>query len=124
MKKLFFTLIALVGFATIGFSQEQETIANSQGKTELVNSKVSGLYNFTMPSNVTDEMVAKNSTYYTEYFTVAFDNKSKNAKITMVDNSEQSRYVIPRFLSSCGVRTIDVDGDNLDIQTFSETYLK
>ena len=124
MKKLFFTLVALVGFSAIGFSQEQAIVANSLGKTELVNSKASGEYNFIMPANVTDETVAKSSTYYTEYFTVAYDNTSKNVKITMLDDVPQSRIIIPRFLVSCGVEKIEVDGENLDIYTFSETYLK
>ena len=124
MKKIFFTLIVLVGFATVGFSQEQGTVAVSEGKTELATSKVSGEYTITLPSTVTEEMVKKNAGYYPSYFTVGFDNASKNATITLVNNEVQGRYVIARFLASCGVREVKVDDETLVLDQFIDKHLK
>jgi hypothetical protein len=124
MKKIFFTLIVLVGFATVGFSQDRGTIANTEGKEQLMSSKVSGEYTFTLPSNVTNEMVTKNASYYPSYFTVNFDNASKTANISMVNNEAKSRYVIARFLSACGVKEVEIDGKNVPVHVFIEEYLK
>ena len=76
-------------------------------------SKSSGEYTFTLPSSVTKEDVAKSSKYYTHYFTVDFDPNAHEAKINMVVNEAKNRYVIVRFLTSCGVRFITVDGTNV-----------
>lgn len=124
MKKIFFTLVVLVGFVTVGFSQEQGTMAVAEGKSELMTSKTSGVYTITLPSTVTDEMVKKNASYYPSYFTVGFDNDSKNATITLVNNEAQGRYVIARFLSSCGVREVKVGDETLVLDQFIEQYLK
>lgn len=121
MNKLFSTLIVVLGFAAFGFSQN---IANSEGTNALAASKTSGEYSFTLPSEMDDEMVAKNAAYYTAYFTVNFDNSSKVANITMVDNTPRGRSVIARFLSSSNVREIEVDGVNHTVGDFMENFLK
>lgn len=124
MKKIFSTLIIVLGFSIVGFSQTQATIANSEGKSALVASKTSGEYVFTLPASATEEQVSKSAGYYTDYFTVAYDDASKVANITMVQNNPQSRSIIARFLSAIGVREVAVDGTNLQIGEFFETYLK
>lgn len=124
MKKIFSTLIIVLGFATVGLSQSQSAVANSEGKSALVASKASGAYSFTLPSEVTDEQVAKNAAYYTSYFTVEFDNATKVANITTVSNEAQSRVIIARFLSASGVREVEIDGVNLSIGDFIESYLQ
>ncbi len=124
MKKIFFTLIALVGFATLGLSQDMGTVAISEGKADLTASKSSGKYIFTLPSTVTEEMVKKNASYYPSYFTVGFNKSSKEATINLVNNEVQSRYVIARFLTACGVREVKVDDETLKIDQLIDQYLK
>lgn len=123
MKKLFSTLIIVLGFAAIGFSQTEAAVANSEGKSALVASKTSGQYTFTLPSTATEESVAKNAAYYTEYFTVAYDDATKVANITMVYNEPQSRIIIARFLSASGAREVEIDGTNYSIGDFIQNYL-
>lgn len=112
----------LVSFASN--AQEPSELATSKGADALTKSKSSGEYVFTLPSTVSREDVEKSSKYYTHYFTVSFDAGSHDATVSMVSNDGKSRYVIARFLTSCGVRFIKVDGNNLSLEVFSETYFK
>lgn len=123
MNKFLCTLLVLVGFATLGFSQDHVTVANSEGKEALMASKVSGEYSFTLPASVTKEMVAKNAAYYTAYFTVAFDEASKVSKITMIENDAQSRTIIARFLTACGSHQVQIDDEQVNMTDFINKYM-
>jgi hypothetical protein len=124
MKRFVYTLFAVLFVTFATYAQEPAEIAVSQGSKVLAESKASGEYLFSLPSNVTKEDVAKSSKYYTHYFTVDFDASSKKVTINMVVNEAKNRFVIVRFLTSCGVRFIAVDGDNVSISDFTEKYLK
>ena len=124
MKKLIFTLFVLFGITAVSFAQEANEIAVSKGAKELASSKANGVYSFTMPSNITQEDIDKNSKYYTHYFTVEFNASSHTAKVNMIENTDKNRYVIARFLTACGVRFITVDNKNIDLTSFIDTYLK
>jgi len=123
MNKFLCTLIVLVGFASVGFSQNPITLANSEGKAALMASKVSGEYIFTMPESVDKAMVAKNSVFYLAYFAVDFDETSKIAKINLVENEPSSRIIIARFLTSCGVREVQIDEQEESMTDFIANYL-
>jgi hypothetical protein len=124
MKKIIYTLFVLVGFISMGFTQEKSEIANTEGKTELLKSRESGEYVFVLPARLTKDQVAKNASYYTNMFSVAFDENSYEAKVTILDNAPKSRFVIARFLSACGIRFVKVNDDFVDITEFINQYLK
>lgn len=124
MKKLILTFCVLVGLSSFSFAQEVNEIALTKGSKELTASKESGKFEFTLPSNVTSAEVEKNSTYYTHYFSVSFDEGSHKASIEMTENTSKNRYVIARFLTSCGVRYLDVNDENIELYDFIEAYLK
>ena len=124
MKKLVYTMFAVLFVTFATNAQEPAELAISQGIEALAKSKSSGEYTFALPSNVTKDDVAKSSKYYTHYFSVEFDANAHEAKINMVVNEAKNRYVIVRFLTSCGVRYITVDGTNVSISDFSSKYLQ
>lgn len=124
MKNIIYTLIVLVAFATTSFAQEKSEIANTEGKTELLKSKESGEYIFVLPARLSKDQVAKNASYYTNMFSVAYDENSYEAKVTILDNAPKSRFVIARFLSACGIRFVKVNDDFIDITEFINQYLK
>ena len=124
MKKIIYTLFVLIGFMSMSFAQEKSEIANSEGKTELLKSKESGEYVFVLPAGLTKDQVAKNASYYTSMFSVAYDENSYEAKVTILDNAPKSRFVIARFLSACGIRFVKVNDDFVDITEFINQYLK
>ena len=124
MKKLLFTLLALVSISTMTFAQTSSDIAVTKGSNALVASKADGKFVFKLPSNLTAEDVEQNSKYYTHYFSVSFDAGSHDATVTMNENTEKNRYVIARFLSANGIKFLSVDGENVALYDFIDKYLK
>lgn len=124
MKKLIFAFALVVGVGSFGFSQEGANVAVTKGATELLTSKSTGSYTFVLPSHFTEEMVAKNASYYTSYFTVTFDEASKTANVDLVENTTTNRYIVARFLAACQVRTVQVDENLLEMHDFIATYLE
>ena len=124
MKKLLslITFFILISFS-MTFSQT-ENITIAQSKIELEKSKQNGIYYFTIHSKASKEDVAKSAAYYPSYFSVDYDDASKIAKITMIENNEKTRLVLLRFLSSVRSQKIQVDGTSMLIHEFYDKYLK
>ena len=123
MKTIFVSLIAFFFATTLSFGQENSTAA-AQKATELVSSKETGKYLFVMPAELTADQVAKSAKYYTHYFTVDFNETSKEAKVTMVINDDKSRHVVMRFLTACGVQNVTVDGKMYSNEDFFNAFMK
>lgn len=123
MKKLIYTLFVLIGLSTVSFAQTSD-VAVAEGNTELMASKKTGNYKFTLPANLTKEDVAKNAKYYTRYFTVDFNESAHTATLNVADNDEKNRTVVARFLIACGVNKVKVDGREMEISKFMNAYLK
>ncbi|MDG1331394.1 MAG: hypothetical protein P8P74_03645 [Crocinitomicaceae bacterium] len=123
MKKLVYTLMLLVGFATVSFAQEASEIVVTEGSEELTNSKKYGDYVFVM-SGKTEGEITEKASRYTLYFTVVFDEPSQTVKLEMVENDSRARSVIMRFLVSSGIRHADVDGKIIPINEFMTGYLQ
>lgn len=123
MKKLVYTLMFLVGFATMSFAQDANEIVMTEGATELESSKKDGAYVFIL-SDKTEAVISQSADYYKNYFTVQFDEASQKVNLNMVENNERSRSVIVRFLVGSGVRHANVDGKIISINDFMENYLQ
>jgi hypothetical protein len=123
MKKLVYTLMFLVGFVTVGFTQEAKEIALTEGTAELDKSKTNGEYLFTFVGKTETEISAA-AKYYTHYFNVDFDESSQKASIHMIENDVKARAVIMRFLVVSGVRYADVDGEVISVNDFMMNYLQ
>ena len=125
MKNLLYTLVLLVGFASVSMAQDRRSeITISEGNTELLASKTSGEYSFTLPEGLSSEEVKKKSSYYTGMMSVSYEASSQEAVVTMVENTVQARYTMARFLTACGTKGIRVDDSVITIDEFIETYLK
>ena len=123
MKTIFAVLTTVFLAGTSVFAQDRSTVATAQTKTELVASKSSGKYFITLPDGMTASEVAENSKFYTRIFTISFDEKSDIATITMIENSDKSRHVIVRFLTSCGVQSVMVDGREMMLEDFFTNFM-
>ena len=121
MKKLFLALTLLFGMGSFGFAQDY--VAKAEGKQELVRSKKTGMYKFIMPSDVTDDVVTKNKGFYTQYFTVEFDESSHTATINVVNDDDIATKVIGRFLMSCGVREVQIGEESISAPDFVDKHL-
>lgn len=122
------TMKTILTFALILFSLNttfgQDNVAVSQGKVELVKSKETGKYLFTLPNSVTAEDVEKNSKYYELYFKPEFDASTHEVKIDLNENNEKTRMVIARFLSACGIQEIMIGTQNVAMTDFINNYLR
>jgi len=124
MKKIISTLLFVVALVTFGFSQEANNTALTNGTEALAESKTSGVYEFTLPSDLTKDNVEANAKYYTSVFTVDFDESSHVAKITMIQNELKDRYVITRLLTSCKVNYVQVGETSYKLYDFIDKFLK
>ena len=124
MKKIISTLLFVVGFVAFSFSQNAENTALTNGTEDLASSKVSGVYEYTLPSNITKESVDASAKYYTSVFTVAFDEGTHKATITMIDNKLRNRYVMTRLLTACKVTFVTVDEKTYELYDFIDSFLK
>ena len=110
--------------STVGLAQDASNVAVAQGHTELIKAKESGVFTFEIPGDKTSEEVSDRAKFYTNYFTVAFDEGTDIVTITMVDNSPSSRTIISRFLMSSGFRMVRVGDEELKMIDFTAQYLK
>ncbi|RFC54353.1 hypothetical protein [Brumimicrobium aurantiacum] len=120
MKKLII-LFAMAFLTSLGFAQTatvEGTAAN------LKENLAEDFIEFTMPSEVTTEDVEKSSQYYTDYFNVSFDDNTNLARIDLVNQDQQAKRVITRFLLSTGVRTVNFEGTDYTIMEFYSNFLE
>jgi capsule polysaccharide export protein KpsE/RkpR len=116
-------LITLFAFVlTLSFSFAQ-TASISGDESTLKNQVEKGEFSIEMPESTEAEEINKSAEYYVDYFTVNYDDESKIAKISMVDNTPSSRRVINRLLLSNGVRTIKFNSEEFSINEFYDAYL-
>lgn len=124
MKKFISTIAFVFGVFALSFAQTATNTAITEGSEELAKSKVSGSYVYTLPQGTTSDEVSKAASYYKQYFTVNYEQTSQEASIEIVGDAAPSRQIILRFLSGCGVRYIEVDGESKALDVFYEDNLK
>ena len=123
MRKLGFTLLAVIGFTVMSFAQESTNTAQVVTESELVLSKDSGQYSFIFPANITFEEVEKNAKNYTSMFSVTFNETTHEVNMNMVENTPMNRKIMTRMMVSCGVRYVHVNGKHLELRAFVLAYL-
>lgn len=124
MRKLVYTLIAVLGFTAMSFGQEAVNTATTSSQSELTESKKSGHYAFTFPASVTAEQVEKSASYYTKMFTVSFDADAHKVSIDMIENTSANRTVMTRMMLQCGVQFVKVEDETLKLYDFVQNHLK
>jgi hypothetical protein len=72
---------------------------------------------------VSADKIASSASYYTNYFTVDYDENSGSTLIKYKDNSSMSRKITSRFLVSNNVRQVIVGNKTLSIDEFISAYL-
>lgn len=119
MKKILLVLVVvLAGFA----ASAQKSAAVSSKSLET--GKSTGKYLFAFPADITAKQVDDVKAYYKDYFTVGFNEMKHEATVTLTKNEEMNRRVILRFLSSLGMRNVNVEGTEKTLDEFYENNLK
>lgn len=78
-------------------------------------------FHFTLDSKYSEADVTKSAEYYTSYFSVAY--AAGAVTITLVEDTEMNRRIIQRFFVTLGVSEVDVNGTNLVLANFVDTYI-
>jgi hypothetical protein len=123
MRKLGFTLLAVIGFAAMSFAQESTNTAQVVAESELILSKNSGEYSFTFPANITLAEVERNAENYKSMFSVTFNATTHEVKMIMVENTPMNRKIMTRMMRSCGVGYVHVNEKILGLRAFVTEYL-
>ena len=119
MKKIL--LILTVVLSSLAASAQESATSTA---VSLNKGKSSGVFEFVLPATVTTEQVEKVQTHYTHYFTVAFDQNTHQATLTMTKNEPINRRVMHRFLASLNVQTIKVDAQEYTFDALFDKYLQ
>lgn len=120
MKKLI-ALFTIVFLGLTAFAQKASVEGAPTGMKESVKT---GVFKFDMPKSTSEDEIKRTSNFYVDYFTVAFNNESKQVTISMVDNSPEGRRVITRFLLSNKVSVIAFDGKEYKITEFYDNFMR
>ena len=109
MKKILFTLALLfIAFSNVN----AQSYAISETPKQLVESKTSGTYTFTMGADITPDKIDEVSKYYTENLKISFDLITNKTIVKLLNNDEQSRMIIGRFLIAAGASNVHI-GDEI-----------
>jgi len=123
MKSLIRAFVVVFSILLTNFSFSQVAVARVSSAQELQGIKTTGKCVITLPVAFTKAEVADRSKYYTLYFTVDYNEQSREATITMVENSARSRQIIERFLIACDVESVLVGDEVVHHGELFEKYL-
>ncbi|PKR79871.1 hypothetical protein CW751_13025 [Brumimicrobium salinarum] len=120
MKKLL-SILSIVFFTLSSYGQTAKVEGTAE---ELKKGLAENTLVFIMPADVSKDIVEKSAQYYTDYFSVDFDESSQKAKLTFIEGQENNRRVITRFLLSSKVRTIRFEEKEYTIMEFYANFLE
>jgi len=112
-----------VGFATFNFAQEINQAKFDMTSANLVKSLEAGEVTFFFSKSIDGAGVKNNIQYYTNYFSVNFDPMSGKTVLKLTKD-DMAKMVISRFLMSCGINEVIVEGKTMTVQDFMAEYLR
>ncbi|WP_027420918.1 hypothetical protein [Crocinitomix catalasitica] len=122
MKKIL-GLITAVFFVAISFAQSG--VSFKDASTDY-NKSTATSFHFAFNDKYTAEDIKSSAEYYESYFSVTTTPNSANGTdvtIKLVNDNEMARRVITRLFVSLEVDSINVNGKELEQQTFMDTYI-
>jgi hypothetical protein len=112
---LFFTFTSLV------LLSQEATIDN---KLIFFKHKEIGKFEFKLPADSKKDAVDQYAKYYLNYFTVDFSETTKIAKISMIENTQENRKIIMRFLGANQIQNVVIDNRTYTLMDFYNNYLQ
>jgi hypothetical protein len=121
MKSILFVILFV---STSVFAQDKVFLATVENSSEFNSLKEKGEFNFIVSKQMTKEMVEKNAAYYAKSFTVELDEKKHLLKIKMLENNENNRHIMNRFLITSKISQIDMEGKSYKVDEFYQKHTK
>lgn len=117
-------VIMFVFFAGFSFSQDKIFEAKVANPKQFQESKTSGEFKFIFPKETKKETLEKNAAFYTQYFTMQFDEAKHVVTLKMLTNDSKSRQIINRFMISNKITQIEMDGVLYKVDEFYQKQMK
>ena len=123
MKHWSITAFLLLFFVFTGFSQKK--LAISSPIKELVSEQLDlGKFVFYISTDITEKETEESASYYSMYFDIEHDETTGMVTATMKQNDSKSRHILVRFFVALGINEIEVDGTNMQLESYYQKYLK
>lgn len=119
----FFILFTLISFFA-GIKAQNITISSKLNSEEVLRESKLGHFQWVFPENTTAENLEKLAKYYKTNFTYTFNNASKLVDVYPVNDSEDTRRVMLRFLGANQVSGIKVGNETFELWVFYEKFMK
>lgn len=103
---------------------EQNTVVVAATLSEFENNLSQNSLSITFPSIADATKITSTSDFYTDYFTVQYNETTRVAKLHFLNNENISRLVTVRFLFSNNINFVNFNGNTYENTTFFEQYLK
>jgi hypothetical protein len=122
MKKML-SLVAVLMIAVVSFGQNGVSFTDA---TSSYNKTATISYNIVFGAAYKAEDIKSNATYYESYFTVTVTPASaggNTVNIKLVEDNEMARRVILRLLVNMDIKTVNVNGTEIDRNDFMTKYI-
>jgi hypothetical protein len=103
---------------------EQNTVVVAATLSEFENNLSQNSLSITFPSSADVVKITSTADFYTDYFTVQYNETTRVAKLHYLNNENISRLVTVRFLFSNNINFVSFNGNTFENTTFFEQYLK
>lgn len=121
MKILMLMFVLFTGYS---FSQDKIFEAKVVNPKQFQENKEKGEFKFLFPKATEKATLEKNAAYYTEYFTMEFDENKHIVTLKMTTNDSKTRQVVNRFMLSNKITQIEMDGVLYKVEEFYQKQMK
>ena len=121
MRHLFFTIFLTVGVLSVA---QQITVTSNLSSSDIKKEAKIGHFQWVFPEKTTAESIQNTAKYYTTSFTYTFNETTKTVDVYPINDSEEVRRVMLRFLGANQVSQIKVGEESYELWTFFESFMK
>lgn len=118
-----FIIFAFVLFGTMAIAQ-QLTVKSTLNATEITKEATAGHFQWVFPDETTAEEIENTAKYYTTHFTYKYNVENKTVDVYPVQDSEETRRVMLRFLGANQVNKILVGEEEFELYSYYEKFMK
>ena len=121
MRHLFFTIFLTVGVLSIA---QQITVTSNLSASDIKKEAKLGHFQWVFPEKTTVESIQNTAKYYTTSFTYTFNQTTKTVDVFPINDSEEVRRVMLRFLGANQVSEMKVGAESYELWTYFESFMK
>ena len=121
MRHLFFTIFLTVGVLSVA---QQITVTSNLSASDIKKEAKLGHFQWVFPQKTTLESIQNTAKYYTTSFTYTFNETTKTVDVYPINDAEEVRRVMLRFLGANQVSQIEVGEESYELWTYFESFMK